>query len=146
MFKAHIKLRANLQMGLYIHKLVTRPIAIWDKGPFKKKMSSLQNWCFYINLLFVVQSLSYVRLFVTPWTAAHQAPLSMGFSRQEFWSGLPFPSPGNIPEPGIRLCLQHWKVDSLPLSNLGSPSFTILQVTEIIKSVIIYLPSTHTPL
>ena len=38
---------------------------------------------------------------VTPWTVAHQAPLSMGFSRQEYWSGLPFPSPGNLPDPGI---------------------------------------------
>ena len=37
----------------------------------------------------------------TPWTAAHQAPLSMGFSRQGYWSGLPFPSPGDLPDPGI---------------------------------------------
>ena len=38
---------------------------------------------------------------MTPWTVAHQAPLSMGFSRQEYWSGLPFPSPGDLPDPGI---------------------------------------------
>ena len=38
---------------------------------------------------------------VTPWTVAHQAPLSMGFSRQEYWSGLPFPPPGDLPNPGI---------------------------------------------
>jgi len=38
---------------------------------------------------------------VTPWTAAHQAPLSMGFSRQGYWCGLPFPSPGDLPNPGI---------------------------------------------
>ena len=38
----------------------------------------------------------------TPWTVAHQAPLSMGFSRQEYWSGLPFPSPGDLPNPGIK--------------------------------------------
>ena len=44
-----------------------------------------------------------VRLFVTLWTAAHQAPLLMGFSRQEYWSGLPFPSPGDLPDPGIEL-------------------------------------------
>ena len=44
-----------------------------------------------------VKSLSHVQLFVTPWTVAHQAPLSMGFSRQEYWSGLPFPSPGIFP-------------------------------------------------
>ncbi|KAM7230968.1 hypothetical protein CapIbe_018458, partial [Capra ibex] len=42
-----------------------------------------------------------VRLSVTPWTLARQAPLSMGFSRQEYWSGLPFPSPGDLPDPGI---------------------------------------------
>ena len=47
------------------------------------------------------QLLSCVRLFVTPWTAAHQAPLSMEFSRQEYWSGLPFPSPEDLPNPGI---------------------------------------------
>ena len=48
-----------------------------------------------------VKLLSGVRLFVTPWTAAHQAPPSMGFSRQEYCSGLPFPSPGALPDPGI---------------------------------------------
>ena len=47
--------------------------------------------------------LSCVRLFATPWTVALQAPLSMGFSRQEYWSGLPFPSPGDLPKPGIKL-------------------------------------------
>ena len=47
------------------------------------------------------QSLSHVQLFVTLWTAALQAPLSMGSSRQEYWSGLPFPSPGYLPDPGI---------------------------------------------
>ena len=46
-----------------------------------------------------VKSLSRVRLFATPWTVAHQAPLSLGFSRQEYWSGLPFPSPGALPNP-----------------------------------------------
>ena len=48
-----------------------------------------------------VKSLSRVRLFVTPWTVAYQAPPSMGSSRQEYWSGLPFPSPGDLPDPGI---------------------------------------------
>ena len=48
-----------------------------------------------------MKSLSHVRLFVTPWTVASQAPLSMGFSRQEYWSGLPFPSPGDLPDRGI---------------------------------------------
>ena len=48
-----------------------------------------------------VKSLSHVQLFATPWTVAYQAPPSMGFSRQEYWSGLPFPSPGDLPDPGI---------------------------------------------
>ena len=48
-----------------------------------------------------VKSLSHVRLFVTQWTVAHHVPLSMGFSRQEYWSGLPFPSPEDLPNPGI---------------------------------------------
>ena len=51
--------------------------------------------CVYIYVL------SHVQLFTTPWTVAHQAPLSMGFSRKEYWSELPFPSPGDLPEPGI---------------------------------------------
>ena len=46
-------------------------------------------------------SLSCVRLFAAPWTVAHQAPLSVGFSRQEYWSGFPFPSPGDLPGPGM---------------------------------------------
>ena len=48
-----------------------------------------------------VKSLNRVGLFVIPWTVACQAPPSMGFSRQEYWSGLPFPSPGDLPDPGI---------------------------------------------
>ena len=55
--------------------------------------------------------------FSTPWTIACQAPLSMGFPRQEYWSGLPFPSPGDLLNPGIKA----WQADSLPLSHQGSP-------------------------
>ena len=49
----------------------------------------------------VLSCFSHTQLFVTLWTVAHQAPLPMGFLRQEYWSGLPFPSSGNIPHPGI---------------------------------------------
>ena len=59
--------------------------------------------------------------FGTPWTTARQAPLSMEFSRQEDWSGFPFPSPGHLPDPEIEPGLLHWKVDSLPPSHLRSP-------------------------
>ena len=49
-----------------------------------------------------MKSLSCVQLFVTPWTVAYQGPPSMGFSRQEYWSGLPFPPPGDLSDPGIQ--------------------------------------------
>ena len=62
-----------------------------------------------------VKLLSRVRLFVTPWTVAYQAPPFMGFSRQEYWSGLPFPSPGDLPNPGIKP---------------GSPTFQAVTLTS----------------
>ena len=58
--------------------------------------------------------------FVTLWTVALQAPLSMGFPGQEYWSGFPFPSPGNLSDPGIKPCLLHWQAGSLPLSHHGN--------------------------
>ena len=61
--------------------------------------------------------------FVTPWTVAHQAPLSMGFSRQEYWSGLPCTSPGDLPDPGIEPTYPvspTLEMGSLPLSHWGS--------------------------
>ena len=65
--------------------------------------------------------LSHVRLFATPWTVACQAPLSTGFSRQEYWNGLPFPSPGNLPDPGIEPASPAWQEDSLPPAPPGKP-------------------------
>ena len=65
--------------------------------------------------------LSRVWLFVTPWTVAHQAPLSMEFSRQEYWSGLPFPSPEDLPNPGIKPRSPALQADSLPLYSLRNP-------------------------
>ena len=62
--------------------------------------------------------LSRVRLFLTPWTVAHQAPLSVRFSRQEYWNGLPLPTPGDLLDPEIESSSSaslHWQVDSLPL-------------------------------
>ena len=58
--------------------------------------------------------------FSTPWTVAHQAPLSMGFLSQEYWRELPFPSPGDLPDPGVESMSLHWQADSLPLSHQGS--------------------------
>ena len=64
------------------------------------------------------------RVFATPWTVAYQTPWSMGFSRQEYWSGLPFPSPGDLPNPGIKPESPAWQLDSLlsePPHNLQGP-------------------------
>ena len=61
-----------------------------------------------------VKPLSRVRLFATPWTVAYQAPQSVGFSRQEYWSQLPFPSPGDLPDPGIEPRSPTLQADPLP--------------------------------
>ena len=71
---------------------------------FIYQMVIFKDFFFFLMCLKVkvkVKSLSRVGLFVTPWTVAYQVPPSMGFSRQEYWSGLPFPSPGDLPDPGI---------------------------------------------
>ena len=67
--------------------------------------------------------LSGVRLFATPWTVAHQAPLSMGFSRKECWSRLPYPFPEELPNPGIKPWSPELQADSLPFVLQGSPIF-----------------------
>ena len=68
-----------------------------------------------------VKLLSRVRLFATPRTVAHQAPPSMGFSRQEYWSGLPFPSPGDLPDPGIEPGSPAFQADALTSEPPGKP-------------------------
>ena len=68
-----------------------------------------------------VKSFSRVRLFATPWTVAHQAPPSMGFSRQEYWSRLPFPSPGDLPNPGIKPGSPALQADALTSEPPGKP-------------------------
>ena len=64
---------------------------------------------------------SCVQLFATPWTIPHQAPPTMGFSRQEYWSGLPFPSPGDLPDSGIEPGPPALQADSLPSEPPGKP-------------------------
>ena len=68
-----------------------------------------------------LKSLSRVRLFATPWTVAYQAPLSMRFSRQEYWSGLPFPSPGDLPNPVIKPGSPALESDTLTSEPPGKP-------------------------
>ena len=67
----------------------------------------------FTPLMFALLSLSGVQLFETPWTVAHQAPLSMEFSRQEYQSGFPFPSPGGLSDPGIEAGSPALQTDSL---------------------------------
>ena len=64
--------------------------------------------------------LTHVRLIAAPWTAARQALLSMGFPRQEYWNGLSFSSPGDLPDSGIEPMSPAWQADALPLGHLRS--------------------------
>ena len=77
------------------------------------------NWATELNwTVCTLSRFSYVWLIVTLWTVAWQAPLSVEFSRQEYWTGLPCPTPGDLPDPGTKfasLCLLHWQAGSLPL-------------------------------
>jgi len=75
----------------------------------------------YIKVWKKVKSLSRVWLFATPWTVAYQAPQSMEFSRQEYWSGLPFPSLGDFPNPGIEPRSLALQADALPSEPPGKP-------------------------
>ena len=72
-----------------------------------------------VNVKLKVKSLSRVQLFATPWTVAYQAPPSMGFSRQEYWSGLPFPSPEDLTDPGIEPRSPHCRQTLYHLSHEG---------------------------
>ena len=69
--------------------------------------------------------------FATSWTITHQAPLSMGFPRQEYWSGLPFPSPGDLPDPGIEPASP---ADSSLLIHLGSPRLAVHSLSPVLLS------------
>ena len=90
----------------FIFNHVTEPILLYDP---------------VCNLKVKVKSLSRVGLFATPWTIAYQAPPSMGFSRQECWSGLPFPSPGDLPDLGIEPRSPAQQADALPSEPPGKP-------------------------
>ena len=83
-----------------------------------------RNVRYIINSLCVLSHFSHVQLFATLWTVAHQAPLSMGFSSQEYWNGLLCPLPGALPDPGIEptsSVAPSLEAGSLPLSHWGSP-------------------------
>ena len=85
---------------------------------------------------------SHVWLFVTTWTVAHQAPLAMGFSRQEYCSGLPHLLPGDLPNPGIKPVPPALQVDSLPLSYQGSPGNAMLLLLLLSRFSCVWLCAT----
>ena len=100
----------------------------WYKMPLKQRVP----WNYFFFLINEIQlclltkkvkvkSLSRVQLFATPWTVARQALLSMGFSRQENWSGLPYPSPGDLPNPGIEPRSPTLQTNALPSESQGKP-------------------------
>ena len=88
----------------------------WDSKPFSI-MIGIMN-C-------EVKFLSHVQLFVAPWTVAYKAPLSMDFSRQAYWSGLPFPSPGDLPDPGIKSRSPALQADALSSEPPGKPDYEL---------------------
>ena len=78
-----------------------------------------------------VKSLSRVRLSATPWTVAFQVPPSMEFSRQDYWSGLPYPPPGDLPDPGIEPGLLHYKQMLYRLRHQGSQAWRVRAIQRL---------------
>ena len=82
---------------------------LWELSKYQVHKVSTFKKKFFCSFFFsFFKSLSHAQLFATPKTVAHQAPLSMGFSRQQYWSALSFPSPGDLPDPGIELMSPIW--------------------------------------
>ena len=112
-----IKLRNSLDV------LDPLQVALLANAPSLEKLSSKKQSIRHIKI-FIVCELSHLQLFVTPWTVAPQAPLSMGFSRQEHCSGLLCPPPGALPDPGIELGAPALQADSLSSELPGKPIST----------------------
>jgi len=94
---------------------------LWTRAresSFKALLIWVRSIC---NISILLFGRSVVFNSLTPWTVAHQASQSMEFSRQKYWSGLPFPTPGDLSDPGIELVSPSWQADSLSLSHLGRP-------------------------
>ena len=81
-----------------------------------------------------VKSLSHVPLFVTPWSVAYQVPPSLGFSRQEYWSGLLFPSPGDLPNPGIEPRSPTLQADALPSEPPGKLIYNVVLISAVLQN------------
>ena len=111
-----------------------QPHTIWEKSLQEKKLKGgAVVSVVLVKVLLLLSHFSHVRLFMTMWTIALQAPLLMGFSRQEYWSGLPCPPPGHLPDPGM----EHVPLISPALAGEffttkppGTKSIHLLQMTE----------------
>ena len=94
------------------------------KECFSPTLNDPRLSCFSSCVCVWMWMLSHIRLSVAPWTVAWQVPLSKEFSRQEYWSGLPFPAPGDLPDLQIKpgsLASPAWQTDSLPLAPFEKP-------------------------
>ena len=129
--------------GSSIHGIFQARVLEWVAIPFSRQSSRPRDrtWVSCIAVIFLlseppgkpiqesesereVKSLSRVRFFAILWTVAYQAPPSMGFSRQEYWSGVPFPSPGDLPDPGVKPRSPELQTDALPSEPPGKPIHT----------------------
>ena len=126
---------------------------------FLNSISNCRNISFFVNYLgfffrffsimkvkVKVKSLSRVQLFATPWTVAYQASLSIGFSRQQCWSGLPFPSPGDLPDPGLEPGSPTLQADTLPSESPGKPVLynkTLLFIHPIYTTLPLLIPNSQ---
>ena len=99
-----------------LQRRIGQSTACWLFFGMRSVLGSVSGWqCLKVK----VKSLSHVRLFATPWGVAYQASPSMGFSRQEYWRGLPFPSPGDLPDPGIEPVSPALEADALTSESPG---------------------------
>ena len=114
------------------------PAQWWIHRELELYSPSLQD--LILNFVSVSYSFSHVQLFATPWTAACQAPLSMEFSRQEYWSGWPFPSPGNLLNPGVELESLLSPALAGRFNHLGSPLFLRVTLNVCVR---LNLPCSH---
>ena len=130
-----------------MNQLVQRESKAASPNKSRHRLQKWKEWS--ANELNALQNSSYCSvarlcLTVTPWTIACQVPLSGGFPRQEYWSGLPFPSPGIFPTQRFNSHL-HLPADSLPLSHLGSPQIILMLVFSTKYGVhFVYLENIHT--
>ena len=142
--QARILESVSLQLIYFIHSTLYFLIPYhWDPIPFP--LPTGNHWfvpcydfvaisfvvftCYFLHSIYKwwkesVKSLSRVQLFATPGTIAHKVPLSMGFSRQEYWNGLPFPSSGDLPDPGIEPASPALHADSLLSEPPGKPNIS----------------------